>query len=52
VQEPRPFFLPLFIGVRGREILGSSVIFGAFPTIGATAPEGSVGKGEQTYAIR
>src|SRR5215207_4440114 len=48
----RPFFMPLFTGVRGRGILRSSVILGAFPTIGVTAPVGSVGKGEQTYAIR
>src|SRR5215216_4574842 len=33
---------PLFTGVRGREILGSSVLLAAFSTMGATAPVGSV----------
>jgi hypothetical protein len=44
--------LALSTRVRGREILGSSVILGAFPTMCVSALVGSVGKGEQTYAIR
>src|SRR5215213_1186023 len=33
---------PLFTGVRGREILGSSAVLAGFSTMSATAPVGSV----------